>query len=287
MVRTLPDLDFLTHIAGEVTTLATCWKLTRTDTAIFGFTDYVENITYNGQLYKARSGFQPTSVQMRNDFSVDNLDIEGILDSADITEADIQAGLYDYAELELHLVNYEDPTMSGILIKRGWIGEVRLMRGQFVAEVRGLAQKLSQTIGRIYTPTCDAVLGDARCGVNVASFTGGSGVSIVTNNAEFTTTTPTSDNTYFKGGVLTWTSGDNDGKSMEVKEFIDSSVELALPMGKSITVGDTFTVVAGCDKTRDTCRTKFSNIINFRGFADLPGQDKLFETSTTRTESDE
>jgi uncharacterized phage protein (TIGR02218 family) len=285
-MRTLPDSDFLNHIAGEVTTLATCWKLSRRDGVVLGFTDYVDDLTYAGQLYQARSGFQPTSVQMRNDFSVDNLDIEGILESSEISEPDIQAGLYDYAELEVHLVNYADLTMSGILVKRGWIGEVRLQRGQFIAEVRGLAQKLSQNIGRIYTPTCDAILGDTRCGVDLGDFTGGSTVAAVTSNAAFTTTTPTTDNSYFKGGVLTWTSGNNDGLSMEVKEFIDSAVELALPMGQSVQPGDTFTVVAGCDKTRETCLGKFNNILNFRGFPDLPGQDKLFETSSTRTESD-
>jgi uncharacterized phage protein (TIGR02218 family) len=251
-----------------------------------GFTDYTEDVTYQSQLYKARSGFQPSSVQMKNDFSVDNMDIDGILESTEITEEEIQAGLYDYAELEVHLVNYADLSMSGMLVKRGWIGEVRLTRGQFVAEVRGLAQKLSQNIGRLYTPTCDATLGDARCGVNLLALTGTSAVASVISNAVFTTTSPTTSNTYFKGGVLTWTSGLNDGKSMEVKEFIVNDVELVLPMGNSITIGDTFTVVAGCDKTRDTCLTKFNNLVNFRGFPDLPGQDKIFETSTTRSESD-
>jgi len=34
-----------------------------------------------------------------------------------------------------------------------------------------------------------------------------------------------------------------------------------------------FRVVAGCDKTAETCRAKFSNFLNFRGFPHIPGDD--------------
>jgi hypothetical protein len=36
-----------------------------------------------------------------------------------------------------------------------------------VAEVRSLAHVLGQTVGRTFQATCDAALGDARCGVNL------------------------------------------------------------------------------------------------------------------------
>ena len=68
---------------------------------------------------------------------------------------------------------------------------------------------------------------------------------------------------------------------MEVKEFAATGVVLALAMGKSIQVGDTFDIIAGCDKTRETCQSKFSNIINFRGEPDVPGVDKLLTTAGT------
>ena len=37
--------------------------------------------------------------------------------------------------------------------------------------------------------------------------------------------------------------------------------------------GDAFSVTAGCDKSFSTCRTKFANHLNFRGFPHLPGAD--------------
>ncbi|MEQ1790313.1 MAG: DUF2163 domain-containing protein, partial [Rickettsiales bacterium] len=52
-----------THIAGEVTTLATCWKLTRRDNVVFGFTDHDADILVSSVIYKAASGFTPSAVQ--------------------------------------------------------------------------------------------------------------------------------------------------------------------------------------------------------------------------------
>ena len=35
---------------------------------------------------------------------------------------------------------------------------------------------------------------------------------------------------------------------------------------------------AGCDKQAPTCRLKFNNFLNFRGFPDIPGEDWLMAT---------
>ena len=40
--------------------------------------------------------------------------------------------------------------------------------------------------------------------------------------------------------------------------------------------GDTFSVFAGCDKTFATCKAKFDNALNFRGFPHLPGNDAAY-----------
>jgi uncharacterized phage protein (TIGR02218 family) len=40
--------------------------------------------------------------------------------------------------------------------------------------------------------------------------------------------------------------------------------------------GDAFTVVAGCDKSFETCKAKFAPQLNFRGFPHLPGNDAAY-----------
>ena len=42
--------------------------------------------------------------------------------------------------------------------------------------------------------------------------------------------------------------------------------------------GDTFVVTAGCDKRFDTCRDRFDNAVNFRGFPHIPGNDFVVAT---------
>jgi uncharacterized phage protein (TIGR02218 family) len=147
--------------------------------------------------------------------------------------------------------------------------------------VRGLTQHLSQTIGDVFSPSCRAILGDSKCKVALAGFTVSTTVSEVVNNQTFKASVLTEDAGWYTGGEVVWTSGNNAGRRMEVKEFASTQVVLALPMGKSIQTGDGFDIIAGCDKTRETCQSKFSNIINFRGEPDVPGVDKLLTTAGT------
>jgi hypothetical protein len=155
--------DLKDHLAGEVTTLATCWKVTRTDGVVMGFTDHDKDIVYDSLTYKASSGFSPSAVQSKADLSVSNLDLIALLDDEDITKADIEAGVYDYAEIHIFMINYENQSQGILKLRRGWLGEVTMKDLSFQAEMRGLTQALRQRIGRVYTPTCDADLGDSRC----------------------------------------------------------------------------------------------------------------------------
>lgn len=274
-----PQLE--THFAGGMTTLATCWKIIRLDAVELGFTDHDRVLTIDGLDYDSIAGFTPTAVESKSNMSVDNLEVEGQTFPSKITESDLLAGMYDYAEIEIFVVNYEDLSQGKLVVKRGRLGEVTINQQMFTAEVRGLTQHLSQTIGEVYSPSCRAVLGDARCKRSLASFTVTTAVTTVTNNQTFTAAALTQAAGYFTGGEVQWTSGNNAGRRMEVKEFASKQIVLALPMGKSIQAGDGFKVIAGCDKTRETCRTKFNNILNFRGEPDVPGVDKLLMTAGT------
>ena len=269
------------HLAGEVTSLAICWKLTLVDTSVMGFTDHTSDLTISSQLYKAATGFSPTSIETKDRFSVDNLDVAGVLDTASITEADIMAGKYDFAEIEIFMVNVTDLTQGTITHRRGWLGEVSLKNSQFIAEVRGLTQKLSQNIVELYSPTCRAIFGDTRCKVNLASFTVGSTVNTVTSRQVIICNSMTQAAGYFSSGEIRWLTGANAGRRMEIKEFSNKQFTLVLPMPNNIAVGDTFNAIAGCDKTFNNCFSKFSNAVNFRGEPYVPGMDKMLATAAT------
>ena len=270
------------HLAQEVTTLATCWSIIRKDGVALYFTDQDVDVVVDGHAYVAASGMSPSAVTSQAGLAVDNLEFAGMLSADVITEADILSGRYDHAEICLFMVNYAAPADGKLLLKTGWLGEVTLRGGQFIAEMRGLSSQLQQVIGDVYTPTCRAKLGDAKCAVNLASYTVTGTVTSVEAAYAFSDASRTQPNDYFSYGLVTFTSGANAGFSMEVRDYSNKRFGLFLPLPNAIAVGDHYTAIAGCDKVFDTCISRFGNAVNFRGEPHVPGTDKLMETSATR-----
>jgi uncharacterized phage protein (TIGR02218 family) len=81
------------HLAGEVTTLAICWKITRRDGVVLGFTDYVRDLEVDGVTYEAASGYTRTAIRSTADLAVDNLDLESVFADAGITEEDLHTAV--------------------------------------------------------------------------------------------------------------------------------------------------------------------------------------------------
>jgi len=240
------------HVAGETTTLATCWKVTRKDGGVFGFTDFDRDLTIDGVIYEARTGYTRSAVHAISDLSVDNLDIESALDSEALAAPDLRAGVWDNAEVLIFLVNWAVLSQGKIILKRGTIGQVELKDTTFKAELRGLTQVLSQQIGELYTPDCRADLGDSRCKIALAALTATGNVTAVSDRYGFTDSARTEADDYWNGGLITWTSGANEGRKMEVKGFAAGAFDLFLPMPSVITVGDGYSVQPGCDKSFGT-----------------------------------
>ena len=263
------------HIAGETTSLATCWKVTRKDGAVFGFTDFDRDLTIDGVIYQARTGYTRSAVQTVSDLSVDNLDIESAFDSEAITAPDLRSGFWDNAEVLIFLVNWNALSQGKIILKRGTIGQVEMKDSFFKAELRGLTQALSQQIGELYTPTCRADLGDARCKVNLAALTVASAVTTVSDRYGFSDSARIEADGYWSGGLLTWTSGANFGRKMEIRSFATGVFELFLPMPSDIAVDDGYAVLPGCDKSFSACRARYNNAVNFRGEPNVPGTDAV------------
>ena len=271
-----------THIDGEVTTLATCWKVIRSDATVLGFTDHDVDIIFESVTYQSNTSIDPSTIKSTASASVDNLDIMSVLDSSGITDADILAKKYDNAEVYIFMVNYNDLTMGDIKLSRGRLGEIEVRDNIYVAEFRSLNQFLQQRIGERFATKCRADLGDSRCGVALAgspSFTFSSTVLSVADRSNFTCGL-TNAAAYFDFGKLTWTSGANNGLSMEVKAYTlpgspqVATFELVEKMPYDIVIGDGFDVYAGCDKTTSTCINTFNNIVNFRGEPFIPGMDE-------------
>jgi len=287
-VRTV-SAGMATHLAGSAHTLATCWLVTRTDTQVFGFTTHDTDLLIDGVTYAAATGIDRRAIESRDGLSVDNAEAIGFLNSAAITEDDLRAGVWDHAEIRVFEVNWADLTMGDLKQMRGWLGEVKVEGETYKAELRGLMTALNTKICEPYTPGCRNRLGDSRCQIDLTDYTATGTVFTVTSNREFDSDLPSStvrldpSSTgaptagYFEAGRLTWLTGANAGRKMEVKSYAaGGDIELQLAMTSTVAPGDTFSVHRGCDKTRDgDCFTVFENVVNFRGHPDLPGTDKI------------
>lgn len=284
-MKALSD-DLQAHLDSGTTTLAWCWRLTRADGVSFGFTDHDQALNFENTAFEPESGLTASEIRTGSDLSVDAQDAEGALTSDRITEADILAGLWDAAEVEVWRVNWADPGPR-VLMRQGAIGEIRRGQTAFIAEIRSLAHILGQTVGRMFQSSCDADLGDGRCRIdlNDPAFTGTGAVLEPLRDRVFRAAgLGAFDPGWFAFGTVEWDSGENVGRRIEVlsHEVTDGIATLTLleALVWPIATGDTFTARAGCDKRIETCAAKFANSANFRGFPQIPGQDTILRYAT-------
>jgi len=277
-MRHIP-LALQAKLDSGVTTLCHCWKLTRRDEVVQGFTDHDDDLVIDGVTYRAGTGFTSSEATSRFDLSVDGAEIAGALSDDALAESDLAAGRYDAANVETWLVDWSDVVLR-VLTARATLGEVRREGQAFSAELRGLADSLSQASGRLFTARCSADLGDARCKFDLAAagLQGeGTVMSIDSTSTIVAAGLDGFSDGVFTGGKLNWTSGANNALSVEIKEHrtVAGHARLSLwqAMPEIIASGDEFVVIAGCDKRLATCRERFNNVVNFRGFPQIPGND--------------
>lgn len=282
------------HLDTGATTLCWCWRITRNDGIAFGFTDHDRDLQFDGTSFEASTGFTGTEISGAVGLNVDTLDVEGALKSERLNEADLAAGLYDNALIEIYRVNWQDPEQR-VLMRYGNLGEVARGRQHFRAEIRGLAHELQQPKGRIIQYACDADLGDSRCKVDLdqPAFRSDGGVVAGLGASPRMFVASGLDayaNDWFTRGLITWLSGANEGRKAEVRlhskvgEVV--TIELWQRTAEPIAEGDNFSIVAGCDKQFSTCRAKFANVVNFRGFPHVPGNDFLLHVASRRDKND-
>ncbi|HMQ42295.1 MAG TPA: DUF2163 domain-containing protein [Paracoccus sp. (in: a-proteobacteria)] len=269
------------HLDDGTTTLAWCWRISRSDGVALGFTDHDRMLAFDGTDFEPESGFAASEIRAGTDLAVDAQDATGVLTSDRITETDILDGRWDNEAVELWRVNWAD-TSQRVLLRRGAVGQIRRGRMAFVAEVRSLAHVLGQTVGRTFQAGCDAALGDARCGIDLESaiYKGTGAVTDILRDRSFMASgLSVFDAGWFTSGTLTWNSGANAGRITEVLAHgLDGSIAtltlLEAPV-RAVAEGDSFIARAGCDKRIATCSAKFANTANFRGFPNIPGQDAV------------
>ena len=274
------DPELQARLDGGAPTLCRCWRVERRDGEVMGFTDHDGDLEFEGTVFRAASGMDAGALQAGTGLAVDNGQAVGALSSAAISEEDIREGRFDRARVVQWLVDWARPELRLVMFA-GEFGEIRRSDGAFEVELRGRADVLNVPVGRTMLRTCDRALGDAKCGVDVtapafsveAVVGAGSTGAVVVVEGDLAAYAAE----WFVHGRLIWVDGRNAGSAQSVKAEREVAggrqVELWQEPPAGLAVGDRFRLVAGCDKRAATCREKFGNFLNFRGFPDIPGED--------------
>jgi uncharacterized phage protein (TIGR02218 family) len=271
-----------THLQGDVTTVCVMWKVKTTHGVLKGFSSHVSDFTYDDGtgdgsiVYKASLGVSPTTTNQTIGSGIDTMKVIGILTDSNISDVDLILGVYDYSSLTIMLANYADLTMGHVVMMNGKIGEIVFHSTHFECEVRSLLQLCLQYIGSIVSANCDANFCDSRCKLNPATYTTTHSIATVIDQRSFTWNQSGFSDNIFASGILTWTSGLNNGYSYDVKlnTVATNYMELQDDCYYTINSGDTFSIIQGCAKNLQAC-FNYSNVINFRGFPFVPGVDAL------------
>ena len=162
-MRDIP-IEMAARIESGAAMLCHAWVLRRGDGVVMGFTDHDRDLSVEGVVCRAGSGWTAGAGESAVGLAAGGLSASGGLDDEAISEGDIAAGLYDSARVELWRVDWARPGLA-VRLWAGTLARIRRENGAFVADLEGPMAALERVAGRTYSRTCDAVLGDARCGL--------------------------------------------------------------------------------------------------------------------------
>jgi len=274
-VRTLPA-GLSARLSAGATTLCRCWKITPRSGGGRAFTDHDRVVSFGGDDFLPAGGFETSADTATATLAAGGAEMEGALSAEGINAADLAAGRWDGASVEVWLVDWSEPDLRERL-RTGTVGEVTRADGAFRAELRGPAQALEEERGRRFARHCDADLGDGRCRIDLehGAYRGVATVDTADGRTLVVSGLGAFDDGWFIGGRAKLTSGAADGFASEIRRHaVDGpgvTIELWRPPPAAIAAGDTVVVTAGCDKRFETCVAKFDNAVNFRGFPHIPG----------------
>lgn len=280
------------HLASGITTVCRAWAIERLDGVVLGFTDHDTDLTFDGIVFSANSSLTASALQQTTGLAVDNTEATGAIHSDGVAEADLLAGRFDGASVRCWLVNWADPAERAMQF-RGTVGEIARAGGAFRAELRGLTEALNQPQGRSYQRDCSAILGDRACGFDLLTpgYFAERVVEEVEDRRVFRFADFTGfDDRWFERGRLRVLSGAGTGVIGSIKNdrltADGREIELWQSLGPDVAAGDILRIEAGCDRLAETCRLKFANFANFRGFPHIPGEDWLASYPTSGSVKD-
>jgi uncharacterized phage protein (TIGR02218 family) len=190
-----------------------------------------------------------------------------------------KVGALDGATLILqrgYFTNYADPCVGVLHLFEGTISVESADGMQAELQVRDYISLFNVQMPRnSYQPSCNNTLYDAGCGVSRVSrqvfgtVLANSSKLLINHNLQ----NPVG---YFNQGVIEFITGVNAGVISTIQKHLAGTLGLSIPLKSTPSAGDTFYVYPGCDRTLDTCKNTYNNVIRFRGQPWIPKPETAF-----------
>ena len=256
----------------ELDTVATFWRIYRRDGAALAFTSHDRDLSFGGIRHLAAPGMIPAAIRLTSELSNDSAEVQGALHHDSIRAADLAAGLYDEAAIEIGAVDWN--SLDHHTLYTGQIGRIEDDNTQFAAELRSTKSLLEQDLVPRTSPTCRAEFCGRGCGLSAARFTAVhivAAIDLEGNRARFTGL----DGEPYLDGRMRLMAGPQTGVAFGIVDAQGDWLVLDRPLVAGTSIATRAELRLGCDHTIATCSGRFGNAINFRGEPFLPGNDLL------------
>jgi uncharacterized phage protein (TIGR02218 family) len=256
----------------ELEGVATWWRIHRRDGVTLGFTSHDRDLWFDGVLHRGAPGMLPAAIRKSAELDPDSAEVQGALTHDSISAADLAAGRYDGARIEMGAVDWEN--LERATLYHGSIGVVAEEGTGFTAELRSAKADLAIDPIPRTSPTCRARFGGPGCTLSLVRFTHEAqalAIDFAENRVQF----DIADHALFASGELRWLDGPQAGLRIGVAAADTGGIVPDTPLDPALETGLRAQLREGCDHRLATCHARFANAANFQGEPFLPGNDLL------------
>ena len=257
----------------ELEGVATFWRVFRRDGVALGFTSHDRDLRFAGLDHRAAPGMLPSALRRSSDLQADSAEVQGALTHDAISAADLAAGRFDGARIEIGAVDWE--TLTAEVLYRGELGTISQDAGTFSAELLSAKAALDADPIPYTSPTCRAQFCGPGCALSPPRFTHEAqvvAVDLAANSVSFAGVDVPAN---MRDGYLRWIDGPQAGLHMPVASADGAALVLDVALDPALRIGTRAVLREGCDHTLQTCAGRFANSVNFQGEPYLPGNDLL------------
>jgi uncharacterized phage protein (TIGR02218 family) len=258
---------------------ADCFTFTLSTGIVLTYTNVDQPIVYNGFTFSASGPLvQGLKYKASVGLEVDKQQITIAARPTDLINGSpflnaLRDGAMDGATVQrdrVFMAALGQTPVGGVTLFHGRVSTVdRVGRASAMLTIASDLVVLDYDMPRnLYSPTCLHTHYDAGCGVVRGTYAtagtvgAGSTVGVIAFAGALASQAQ---------GSIVFTSGVNANTRATVKSVVVGvSLTLIYPLPSPPAAGDAFTVYAGCDHTRATCKSRFNNLANFRGFPFVP-----------------